>query len=190
MPFNFIGEKVKKRKKIKITGINSYTRHGRCRPPPNPLALSNILCWYLFIHTQRTNLRADFKNNQTTKQVNNYIWTNRKQVKFCFYLPIGPDKNCFVVWLFLKSAPCIDIWLSTCTGLSMFLFGYPHHTHAHTQWPNLCWYLVIHLYWSIYVTIWISTPHTRTHNGLICVDILFSIHAQRVDIRLIVDIWR
>ena len=56
---------------------------------------------------------ADFKNNQTTKQVNNYIWTNRKQVKFCFYLPIGPNKNCllvylftcFVVWLFLKSAP-------------------------------------------------------------------------------------
>ena len=30
-----------------------------------------------------------FKNNQTTKQVNNSIWTNRKQVKFCFYLPIG-----------------------------------------------------------------------------------------------------
>jgi len=36
-------------------------------------------------------LRAYFKNNQTTKQVNNSIWTNRKQVKFCFYLPIGPN---------------------------------------------------------------------------------------------------
>ena len=46
------------------------------------------------------NLRADFKNNQTTKQVNNYIWTNRKQVKFCFYLPIGPNKNCVLVLLF------------------------------------------------------------------------------------------
>ena len=43
---------------------------------------------------------ADFKNNQTTKQVNNYIWTNRKRVKFCFYLPIGPNKNCLIVWLF------------------------------------------------------------------------------------------
>ena len=29
------------------------------------------------------NLGVDFKNNQTTKQVNNSIWTNRKQVKFC-----------------------------------------------------------------------------------------------------------
>ena len=45
-------------------------------------------------------LRADFKNNQTTKQPNNYIWTNRKQVKFCFCLPIGPNKNCLVVLLF------------------------------------------------------------------------------------------
>ena len=33
---------------------------------------------------------ADFKNNQTTKQSNNSIWTNRKHVKFYLYLPIGP----------------------------------------------------------------------------------------------------
>ena len=26
---------------------------------------------------------------QRTKQLNNFIWTNRKQVQFCFYLPIG-----------------------------------------------------------------------------------------------------
>ena len=37
-------------------------------------------------------LEADFKNNQTTKQLNKFIWTNRKQVKFCFYLPIGLRK--------------------------------------------------------------------------------------------------
>ena len=36
-------------------------------------------------------LGADFKNNQTTKQLNSYIWTNRKQVKFCLYLPIGQN---------------------------------------------------------------------------------------------------
>ena len=35
-------------------------------------------------------LGADFKNNQPTKQLTNFIWTNRKQVKCCFYLPIGP----------------------------------------------------------------------------------------------------
>ena len=35
---------------------------------------------------------ADFKNNKTTKQLNKFIWTNRKQVKFCFYLPIGLNK--------------------------------------------------------------------------------------------------
>ena len=37
-------------------------------------------------------LGVDFKNNQTTKQSNNSFWTNRKQVKLCFYLPIGPNK--------------------------------------------------------------------------------------------------
>ena len=47
-------------------------------------------------------LGADFKNNQSTKQLNNFIWTNMKQVKFCFYLLIGPNKivqlfNCLVV---------------------------------------------------------------------------------------------
>ena len=46
------------------------------------------------------NLGADFKSSQTTKQLNNSIWTNRKQVKFCFYLPIGPNKNCLIVLWF------------------------------------------------------------------------------------------
>ena len=52
----------------------------------------------------------NFKNNQTTKQLNNFIWTNRKQVKFCFYLAIGLQLivNFLIVELldcFLKSAP-------------------------------------------------------------------------------------
>ena len=29
-------------------------------------------------------LEVDFKNNQTTKQLNDFIWTNRKQAQFCF----------------------------------------------------------------------------------------------------------
>ena len=37
-------------------------------------------------------LGADFKNNHTTKQLNNFIWTNRKQLQFCFYLSIGLNK--------------------------------------------------------------------------------------------------
>ena len=41
---------------------------------------------------------VDFKNNQTTKQLNNSIWTNRKQVKFCFHLHIGPNKICLIVF--------------------------------------------------------------------------------------------
>ena len=43
-------------------------------------------------------LRADFKNNQTTKQLNNFIWTNRKVTKL-YLLPIGQNKvfNCLVV---------------------------------------------------------------------------------------------
>ena len=32
---------------------------------------------------------ADFKNNQTTKQLNNFIWTNRKQVKFFFSIGLN-----------------------------------------------------------------------------------------------------
>ena len=55
---------------------------------------SPLLCRLLLL---LCHLGADFKNNQTTKQVNNSIWTNRKQVKFCFYLPIGPNKNCLLV---------------------------------------------------------------------------------------------
>ena len=65
---------------------------------------------YVYIETSRTDKRltkdllgADFKNNQTTKQESRkeyccflaeyFIWTNRKQVQFCFYLPIaGPNK--------------------------------------------------------------------------------------------------
>ena len=35
---------------------------------------------------------ADYENNQTIKQLNYFIWTNRKQVTLCFYLPIGPNK--------------------------------------------------------------------------------------------------
>ena len=31
-------------------------------------------------------LGVDFKNNQTTKQLNKSIWYNRKKVQFCFYL--------------------------------------------------------------------------------------------------------
>ena len=33
---------------------------------------------------------ADFKNNQTTKQVNNSIWTNRKQANENIFLEIDP----------------------------------------------------------------------------------------------------
>ena len=52
-------------------------------------------------------LGADFKNNQTTKRLNNYIWTNRKQVNFCFCFLLAQIElfNCLVVGLFLKSAP-------------------------------------------------------------------------------------
>ena len=57
---------------------------GRC--PPFPVVLG-----------------ADFKNNQKVKQLNNFIWTNRKQVKFCFYLPIGQNRivqlfSCLIVF--------------------------------------------------------------------------------------------
>ena len=74
-------------------------------PEQNPTCISCITCAFtikrelsfsrLLINVRIFNPQgADFKNNQTTKQVNNSIWTNRKQVKFCFYLPIGPNKNC------------------------------------------------------------------------------------------------
>ena len=37
-------------------------------------------------------LGADFRNNQTTKQLNNFIWTNRKVETKLYLLPIGPNK--------------------------------------------------------------------------------------------------
>ena len=36
-------------------------------------------------------LGANFVKNQTTKQLKKN-WIKRKQVKFCFYLPIGPNR--------------------------------------------------------------------------------------------------
>ena len=50
---------------------------------------------------------ADLKNNQTIKQLNNYISANRKVEKknTCFLFVQIKLINCFVVWLFLKSAP-------------------------------------------------------------------------------------
>ena len=50
----------------------------------------------------------------TIKQLNNYIWTYRKQVKFCFYLPIGPNKifNCLVLLI-----------VSQIRSLSVQIFG-------------------------------------------------------------------
>ena len=41
-------------------------------------------------------LGADFKNIQTTKQLNNFIWTNRKVETKMYLLPIGPKR---IVWL-------------------------------------------------------------------------------------------
>ena len=46
---------------------------------------------------------ADFKNNQTTKQWNKFIWANRKQAKFCFFLPISLNRfvslvSCLIVF--------------------------------------------------------------------------------------------
>ena len=46
---------------------------------------------------------ADFKNNQTTKQLNNFIWANRKVELKLNLLPIGPNRfvllfSCLVVF--------------------------------------------------------------------------------------------
>ena len=52
-------------------------------------------------------LGADFKSNQTTKQLKNSISANRKVETnlTCFLLVQIKLFNCLVVWLFLKSAP-------------------------------------------------------------------------------------
>ena len=46
---------------------------------------------------------ADFKNNQTTKHLNNFIWANRKVELKLNLLPIGPNRfvkffSCLVVF--------------------------------------------------------------------------------------------
>ena len=65
--------------------------------------------------------------------LNNFISTNRKEVKFCFYPPIGPNKivqqekekyswwdSSFVVLLFLKSAPWIILLLQIIKDRKMY----------------------------------------------------------------------
>ena len=50
-------------------------------------APSIYLCEKIFIR-----LWADFKNNQTTKQLNIFILTNRKEETKLYLVPIGPNK--------------------------------------------------------------------------------------------------
>ena len=57
---------------------------------------------FLLGHVESVLLGVDFKNNQTTKQLHNFVWTNRKQVKFCVYLPIRLNKTVFRVSITLK----------------------------------------------------------------------------------------
>ena len=55
-------------------------------------------------------LGADFKSNQTTKQLKNSISANRKVETnlTCFLLVQIKLFNCLVVWFFFKSAPWKD----------------------------------------------------------------------------------
>ena len=44
------------------------------------------ICVFCRDETKNRSQGADFENNQTTKQLNNSIWTNRKQVLFLHLL--------------------------------------------------------------------------------------------------------
>jgi len=50
-----------------------------------------------FIQSPDFGQGTDFKSKQTTKQLNNFIWTNRKVETKLYLLPIGPNE---FVWLF------------------------------------------------------------------------------------------
>ena len=70
-------------------------------------------------------LGADFKNNQTTQQLNNYIWTNKKEIKFCVCLPIGPNRivyffSCLIVFKIRSLKFYISIF--TCSNFNWQLF--------------------------------------------------------------------
>ena len=54
---------------------------------------------------------------KTIKKLDNFIWTNRKQVKFCFNLPIGPNKivklfSCLIVYKIRsqRTLRCHQLW--------------------------------------------------------------------------------
>ena len=63
------------------------------------------LASYLALRIQSMQLLqgADFQNNQTTKQLNSFIWTNGKVETKLYLLPIGPNKivqlfSCLIVF--------------------------------------------------------------------------------------------
>ena len=69
----------------------------------SPICLNVLLfLLFLFLEGVDTDQGAHFKNIKQLKNEKNFIWTDRKQVKFCFHLPIGPNR---IVRLFFKSAP-------------------------------------------------------------------------------------
>ena len=49
---------------------------------------------YIFLQILKTikQRNKNFFNIINVFLLDNFIWTNRKQVEFYFYLPIGPDK--------------------------------------------------------------------------------------------------
>ena len=88
-----------------------------------------------------------FENNQTTNQLNNFIWTNRKVETKLYLLPIGSINllNCLVVWLFLKSAPCsyniwhFDIWTYFCIYIYPYEYIYFFVVAYHLLQSLLIW---------------------------------------------------
>ena len=78
-----------------------YTPYNKSRPPcmPNiqfgPMNVMSLISQAVkLVQTSKhpPNLGSDFKNNQSTKQLSNLIWDNRKVETKLYLLPIGPNK--------------------------------------------------------------------------------------------------
>ena len=119
-----------------------------------------IVSWERILKTIKQR-NKNFIKNIIVFLLNNFIWTNKKQIKFCFYLPIGAKKNFnkkatiflmrflfhyFIVFKICYSCVGRGLWCAREVTHFIFFYGggrwYKYWCTFHTMLNvNLNWFL-------------------------------------------------
>ena len=131
----------------------------------------------MYVCTVRIVLGADFKNNQTTKKLNNFILTNRKVETKLYLFPIGSNK---ILLLF----SCVIVFkirsLHNTAMLIMMLFRFTQKSQMRTKRYNVYFTVQFKLYCTIlYCTVQSclgSNCHVGCRPGCTICTVLYSLN--------------